>query len=96
MSFAGRHGRMPVTAEKEPIRPLYKRYNAQKIHIGDMETYGRRKGLSTIDSSSETLSSSPPTDEVEKASSTTCVQASSHGVRCTHVEDDGDGKYDDL
>jgi hypothetical protein len=42
MSFARRHGRMPVKAEKEPIRHLYERYNALKTHIGDMDTEGRR------------------------------------------------------
>jgi hypothetical protein len=42
MSFARRHGRMPVKAEKEPIRHLYERYNALKGHIGEMESEGRR------------------------------------------------------
>jgi len=42
MSFARRHGRMPVKAEKEPIRHLYERYNALKGHIGEMEQEGRR------------------------------------------------------
>ena len=56
MSFAGRHGRMPVTAEKEPIRHLYERYNALKIHIGDMEADGRR-------------SSSPPSNAIPTNSS---------------------------
>jgi hypothetical protein len=51
MSFAGRHGCMPVTAEKEPIRHLYERYNALKIHIVDMEADGRR-------------SSSPPSNAI--------------------------------
>jgi len=37
MSFARRHGRMPVKAEKEPIRHLYERYNALKSHITAME-----------------------------------------------------------
>lgn len=41
MSFARRHGRMPVKAEKEPIRHLYERYNALKGHIGEMESQGR-------------------------------------------------------
>ena len=37
MSFARRHGRMPVKAEKEPIRHLYERYNALKSQITSME-----------------------------------------------------------
>jgi hypothetical protein len=56
MSFARRHGRMPVKAEKEPIRHLYERYNALKTHIGDMEIDGRR-------------SSSPPSNAVPTNSS---------------------------
>jgi hypothetical protein len=38
MSFARQHGRMPVKAEKEPIRHLHEQYNALKTHIGDMDT----------------------------------------------------------
>ena len=47
MSFARRHGRMPVKAEKEPIRHLYERYNALKGHIGEMEQEGRRSSSPT-------------------------------------------------
>lgn len=42
MSFARRHGRMPVKAEKEPIRHLYERYNALKSQITQMEQDGGR------------------------------------------------------
>jgi len=47
MSFARRHGRMPVKAEKEPIRHLYERYNALKGHIGELESEGRRSSSPT-------------------------------------------------
>jgi DNA replication and checkpoint protein len=42
MNFARRHGRMPVKAEKEPIRHLYERYNALKTQITTMEQEGRQ------------------------------------------------------
>lgn len=42
MNFARRHGRMPVKAEKEPIRHLYERYNALKNQITSMEQEGRQ------------------------------------------------------
>lgn len=41
MNFARRHGRMPVKAEKEPIRHLYESYNALKGQITQMEQEGR-------------------------------------------------------
>lgn len=41
MSFARRHGRMPVKAEKEPIRHLYEAYNNLKAEISRMEQEGR-------------------------------------------------------
>jgi hypothetical protein len=41
MSFARRHGRMPVKAEKEPIRHLYEAYNNLKAEIARMEQDGR-------------------------------------------------------
>jgi len=47
MSFARRHGRMPVKAEKEPIRHLYERYNALKALIGEMEQGGSRSSSPT-------------------------------------------------
>jgi len=37
MDFHRKHGRMPVKAEKEPIRNLYERYNALKNHISMVE-----------------------------------------------------------
>ena len=42
MNFARRHGRMPVKAEKEPIRHLYEKYNALKSQITQMEQEGRK------------------------------------------------------
>lgn len=44
MNFARRHGRMPVKAEKEPIRHLYEKYNSLKSQIGAMEQEGRQSG----------------------------------------------------
>lgn len=41
MNFARRHGRMPVKAEKEPIRHLYESYNALKSQIALMEQEGK-------------------------------------------------------
>jgi hypothetical protein len=41
MNFARRHGRMPVKAEKEPIRHLYEAYNTLKNQISLMEKEGR-------------------------------------------------------
>jgi len=57
MSFARRNGRMPVKAEKEPIRHLYERYNALKALIGGMEQDGRR--LSSPTTSPGPSSNSP-------------------------------------
>ena len=42
MNFARRHGRMPVKAEKEPIRHLYESYNTLKSQISQMEHEGRQ------------------------------------------------------
>jgi len=42
MNFARRHGRMPVKAEKEPIRHLYEKYNALKSQINLLEQEGRQ------------------------------------------------------
>lgn len=47
MNFARRHGRMPVKAEKEPIRHLYERYNALKSQISAMEQETSRSGASS-------------------------------------------------
>jgi hypothetical protein len=41
MNFARKHGRMPVKAEKEPIRHLYENYNSLKTQISLMEQEGR-------------------------------------------------------
>eukprot|EP00592_Proboscia_alata_P005623 CAMPEP_0194382050 /NCGR_PEP_ID=MMETSP0174-20130528/57718_1 /TAXON_ID=216777 /ORGANISM="Proboscia alata, Strain PI-D3" /LENGTH=1169 /DNA_ID=CAMNT_0039167005 /DNA_START=77 /DNA_END=3586 /DNA_ORIENTATION=+ len=40
MNFARQNGRMPVKAEKEPIRNLYEAYNALKAHITMLENGG--------------------------------------------------------
>jgi hypothetical protein len=42
MNFARRHGRMPVKAEKEPIRHLYEKYNALKSQITLLEQETRK------------------------------------------------------
>jgi hypothetical protein len=54
MDFARRHGRMPVKAEKEPIRHLYEKYNALKSQITMMEQEGR--GVSSPLSASQASS----------------------------------------
>lgn len=64
MSFARRHGRMPVKAEKEPIRHLYESYNALKSQISLMEQEGRHlqpsgTGSSTSAAASPAASPSP-------------------------------------
>lgn len=43
MNFARRHGRMPVKAEKEPIRHLYESYNSLKNQISVMEQEARQQ-----------------------------------------------------
>jgi hypothetical protein len=43
INFARKHGRMPVKAEKEPIRHLYEGYNTLKTHIGTAEQEGRHQ-----------------------------------------------------
>lgn len=47
MNFARRHGRMPVKAEKEPIRHLYERYNALKSQISVSEQDGRHSATAS-------------------------------------------------
>jgi len=47
MNFARRHKRMPVKAEKEPIRHLYEQYNALKTQISIMEQEGRQSNTSS-------------------------------------------------
>ena len=47
MNFARRHGRMPVKAEKEPIRHLYEKYNSLKSQITQMEQEGRSSPVAT-------------------------------------------------
>eukprot|EP00536_Pseudo-nitzschia_multiseries_P001657 jgi/Psemu1/181698/e_gw1.21.26.1 len=57
MSFARRNGRMPVKAEKEPIRHLYERYNALKALISEMEKEGRRSSSPTASPAAPSSSS---------------------------------------
>lgn len=57
MNFARRHGRMPVKAEKEPIRHLYESYNALKSQITQMEQEGRH---TTSPGTPSTPNSFPP------------------------------------
>ncbi|KAL3943026.1 MAG: hypothetical protein SGBAC_002885 [Bacillariaceae sp.] len=47
MTFARRHKRMPVKAEKEPIRHLYEQYNALKSQISSIEQEGRQSNTSS-------------------------------------------------
>lgn len=54
MNFARRHGRLPVKAEKEPIRHLYESYNALKSQISTLESEGRTTPLPSP------LAGSPP------------------------------------
>jgi hypothetical protein len=55
MRFARQHGRMPVNAEKEPIRHLYERYKALKSQIMRME-----QGECSASQASAASSPSPP------------------------------------
>jgi hypothetical protein len=45
MNFAKKHGRMPVKAEKEPIRHLYESYNNLKSAIARLEQEGGRHSI---------------------------------------------------
>ena len=58
MDFARVNGRMPVKAEKEPIRHLYESYNALKSQITYMENEGRMS--SPINNTSAQPTVSPP------------------------------------
>lgn len=61
VSFARRHGRMPVKAEKEPIRHLYEAYNALKNQISLIEREGRHiPGGMTSPSAPNTSRTSSP------------------------------------
>jgi hypothetical protein len=55
INFARKHGRMPVKAEKEPIRHLYEGYNTLKTHIGQAEQEGRH-----LPSPAQSPATSPP------------------------------------
>ena len=66
MNFARQHGRMPIKAEKEPIRHLYENYNALKSQISLMEQDGRQMASSPVvlpqpTSMLSQRNSSPPT-----------------------------------
>ena len=47
MDFARKHGRMPVKAEKEPIRHLYENYNSLKSEITKIEHDGTMNSRQT-------------------------------------------------
>ena len=47
MNFARQHGRMPVKAEKEPIRHLYESYNSLKSQISILEREARQIPMPT-------------------------------------------------
>ena len=47
MDFARKHGRMPVKAEKEPIRHLYENYNSLKSEITKIEQDGTMNSRQT-------------------------------------------------
>jgi hypothetical protein len=55
MHFTRQHGRMPVTADKEPLRHLYERYKALKSQIMRME-----QGECSASQASAASSPSPP------------------------------------
>jgi hypothetical protein len=55
MNFARKHGRMPVKAEKEPIRHLYENYNSLKSEIQRLEAEGRSSASTTQSSSLSSL-----------------------------------------
>lgn len=56
MTFARKHCRMPVKAEKEPIRHLYEGYNALKKQITLMEQEGRTTPQSPVSHSQSSAS----------------------------------------
>lgn len=60
MNFARRHGRMPVKAEKEPIRHLYESYNALKSQITRMERESRQTNQLVAPGSPIAVASSLP------------------------------------
>jgi hypothetical protein len=55
LNFAKQKGRMPVKAEKEPIRGLYEKYNALKAHISMLESGG---GVSQSGSTASSIGAS--------------------------------------
>jgi hypothetical protein len=69
VDFARRHGRMPVKAEKEPIRHLYESYNALKSQITQMEQDSRSSHSASavsrpnVSSEVQTMVSESVTDE---------------------------------
>ena len=60
MNFARRHGRMPVKAEKEPIRHLYEAYNSLKGQISQMEREGKHLPAAAAANVSQQRTVSPP------------------------------------
>lgn len=54
IEFVQRHGRMPLKAEKEPIRHLYESYNRLKGQINQMQRDGPRRAPSNNNSTAAT------------------------------------------
>jgi hypothetical protein len=64
MDFARQHGRMPVKAEKEPIRHLYETYNALKAQITLLEKEGQPVPSPNMQPTLSQRSPSPPPSTV--------------------------------
>jgi hypothetical protein len=78
ITFARRHGRMPVKAEKEPIRHLYESYNSLKNQITHAEQEGRLSQTSSPLSSvplAHPDSPSAGSDSGQSASEDTTIRA---------------------
>jgi hypothetical protein len=86
MNFARRHGRMPVKAEKEPIRHLYESYNALKNQITQMEQEGRH---TTSPVTPSTPNSFPPPASPVAVQSSHSLAASQHRVSPTSGSESG-------
>jgi hypothetical protein len=60
INFARRHARMPVKAEKEPIRHLYESYNTLKSLITQLETEGHHAPADNAPNRRSPVQGSPP------------------------------------
>ncbi len=63
INFVAQHGRMPVKAEKEPIRHLYESYNRLKSQISQMERDGRHSASSIPQRAVSPVSASESSDD---------------------------------